>query len=55
MEAKCVAWLERHLLTNLSDTTLASLPLDLLCRLIESPSLFVVHVELDVYVLCRKV
>lgn len=55
MEEKCLRWLERHLLTKMTDDSLHTLSLDLLKRLIESPTLFVVHIELDVYLLCRKV
>jgi hypothetical protein len=55
MEEKCMRWLERHLLTKMTDDALHTLSFDQLKRLVGSPTLFVVHIELDVYLLCRKV
>eukprot|EP01135_Chromosphaera_perkinsii_P007947 Nk52_evm19s1073 gene=Nk52_evmTU19s1073 len=51
---ECIKWLERHLCTSLEDKHLGKIPADFLEVVLKSPRLFVVHVELDVYVVVRK-
>ncbi|KAA0188906.1 hypothetical protein HAZT_HAZT006273, partial [Hyalella azteca] len=55
VEKLCVEWIERCLLTSLSDhcVELRSLPLEMLQKALASPSLFVIQTEFSVYVFLK--
>lgn len=54
VETSCVQWLERNLMVVQKPDLLLELSLDLFKRVMSSPNLFVLQVEMDVYSLTKK-
>ncbi|KAJ8022668.1 Germ cell-less protein-like 1 [Holothuria leucospilota] len=54
VETNCVQWLERNLMVVQKPDLLLELSLDLFKKVINSPYLFVLQVEMDVYSLTKK-
>ena len=52
---QCTVWLERNLMLLQSAELLRDISSDLMARLIASPDLYIIQVEMDLYSLLRKV
>ncbi|KAI8521895.1 Germ cell-less protein-like 1 [Branchiostoma belcheri] len=51
---RCLDWLEKNLMAQQSIPLLKELSVDLMEKLVRSPSLFVMQVEMDVYTMLKK-